>query len=199
MKKPIQKIYNHFLKTINLSLYYIIKSKEFLSVLNNIEIRKKIFEIVLKNPGLHVKKISEILKISGQLADYHLFYLERYEIVTAIKKAGYKRYYIRGKLGSKERKLLSLLRQEIPLKIILILLKKPYARHQEILCSLDVTASTLSYHIKKLIDNNVLYSKIINKKIRYIIKNKNEILQLLSKYKPYSWINNFEDFWTGFT
>jgi predicted transcriptional regulator len=166
---------------------------------SDLEIRRKIYNLILKNPGLHAKRIAEILKISGQLADYHLLSLERNELIRSVKEAGYRRYYAEGKLGTEDRKRLSVLRQEIPLKIVLFLLKYPASKHGEILDSLNVAPSTLSYHLKKLIKNDIIYVHVSVDEKRYLVKNEREIINLLIKYKPYSWIDNFEDVWMDFS
>jgi predicted transcriptional regulator len=163
------------------------------------EIRRKIFKLILKNPGLHSSKIAEILKISGQLADYHLLYLERSNVITAVKEAGYRRYYVKGKIGIEERQRLSLLRQEMPLKIVLYLLKNPNTKHKELYKFLEIAPSTLSYHLKKLIKIGIVTFYVLNNVVFYYIKNDKEIIQLLMKYEPHSWIDNFEDVWADFT
>ena len=114
-----------------------------------LEIQKKIYSLVLKNPGLNLSKIAEFIGISIQLADYHLHYLERNGLVDSIKQEGYNRYYTKGDIGSRDKKYLSLFRQETLLKIVLFLLKNPYARHREIMDYLQISKSLLSYHLKK--------------------------------------------------
>lgn len=164
-----------------------------------IDLRRKIYQLVLKNPGLHENKIADIIKISNQLADYHLSYLEREGLIVSAKEEGYKRYYVKGEIGSIDRKKLSLLRQEIPLKIVLLLLKHKKLAHKEILSYLDLAASTLSYHLKKLLKHDIIsYSSRFGEK-KYEIKDEKEITNLLIKFKPYSWVDNLTDSWTDFT
>ena len=40
-----------------------------------LEIRKKIFSLIVKNPGLNIRKIAELLNIETSLTIYHLRYL----------------------------------------------------------------------------------------------------------------------------
>lgn len=162
----------------------------------DLEIRRKIYNLIKKNPGLNAKKISDILKISGQLADYHLLYLERHNIIQSVKEEGYRRYYKLGETGKEERKKLSLLRQEIPLKIVLLLLENFSLSHKELLSYFDIAPSTLSYHLKKLIKNDIVYSETIASEKKFRIKNKEYVKGLLIKYKPYSWVDNFTDAWS---
>jgi predicted transcriptional regulator len=164
-----------------------------------VKTRASIFNLINKNPGLHSRKIAQVLKISGQLADYHLLYLERNKIITAVKEDGYTRYYVKGILGHQERQRLSLLRQKTPLKIVLYLLKNPNSKHKELYKFIDIAPSTLSYHIKKLIKKDVLSSKVINNEVYFFVKDDKEIIQLLIDYKPQSLIDNSEDVWADFT
>jgi len=166
---------------------------------SDVEIRRKIYRLIYKNPGLHSRKIAKVLKISGQLADYHLAYLEKDKLIIGVKQEGYRRFYVEGKIGHTERQRISLLRQEIPLKIILFLLKNPNSRHSDLYNFIGIAPSTLSYHLKKLIDKDIVTFKVLNNEVFYFVKNEQEIINLVVKYEPHSWIDNFEDVWADFT
>ena len=166
--------------------------------LPELETRRKIYNLIVKNPGLHALRIAELLNISSQLADYHLLYLERNDIVQAVKEAGYRRYYLKGVIGSENRRTLSLLRQEVPLRIILYLLKNKTGQHKEINKEIDIAASTLSYHLKKLVKYNVLDFSYTGDEKLYFIKNRKEIIQLILEYKPHTLIEKFRDLWIDF-
>ncbi len=170
-----------------------------MSEIPELETRRKIYQLIAENPGLHALRIAELLNISSQLADYHLLYLERNDVVQAVKEGGYRRYYIKGELGSEDRKILALLRQEIPLRIVLHLLKHTSAQHKEILQEIAVAPSTLSYHLRKLVKYNVVDIVIENDEKLYVIKNKRSVIQLILRYKPYSLIEKFKDLWVDFT
>ena len=160
-----------------------------------LEIRRKIYHLIEKNPGLHAKRIAEMLAIQGQLADYHLLFLERKEIITGIKEEGYRRYYVKGTMGTKDRRRIAILRQEIPLKIVLFLLKFPNSKHSEILVKLQIAKSTLTYHLKKLILHGIISEHPSGKDKYFRIIDEREITKLLIRYKPYSRLASFEDMW----
>ena len=160
-----------------------------------LEIRRKIYNLVSKNPGLHANKIAALCSVSGQLADYHLAYLERYELLTAVKEEGFRRYYVKGTVGLKERMRISILRHATPLQIVLFLLQHPSSTYQQILSELTIVKSTLSYHLAKLLNHEILIVDEIGNEKRYSIANEREIIELLIKYKPYSRIESFKDTW----
>jgi len=159
--------------------------------------RRKILDLISKNPGLNLVKIGKILKRSWQLADYHLLYLEKEGLITSVKEEGYKRYYVTGEISRETRKKLAILRQEIPLKIVLLILDKKSLSHGEILEFFDVVASTLSYHLKKLVGLNLLYTETVHGEKKYKVKNQKELTNFLIKYKPYSWVDDFTGMWTN--
>jgi len=64
-----------------------------------LETRRKIYDLISKNPGLHLSKISELLKMRISLVEYHMRYLEK--IVTVDKKTGFSRYFLKGKVETK--------------------------------------------------------------------------------------------------
>ena len=160
-----------------------------------LEIRRKIYTLILKNPGLHVRKIAEILSLQGQLADYHLAYLERAHIITMIKEEGFRRCYPTGKLSFIDRQRISILRKETPLKIIVFLIQHPCSTHKEILDHLDVVKSTLSYHLTKLLNHGIINVQLQENEKKYSVGNAQEIITLLIKYKPYSRIESMKDTW----
>ena len=163
-----------------------------------LEIQKQIYILISKQPGLNLSKIAELLEISIELARYHLQYLEKNELLTASKEGGYQRYYVQGKIGVKDKKFLSLFRQEILLKIVLYLLKNPNSRHKEILKNFDMSRSLLSYHLKKLAKKDIIDTHGDGKE-RYFVINEDEIVRFLIKYEPYKIFEGLSDTWTDFT
>ena len=160
-----------------------------------LETRRTIYDLVSRNPGLHLSKIAEILKIRTSLVEYHLLFLEKHRIVRAVKESGYMRYYIEGMIGKSDKKILSILRQEIPLRVILFLLKNDNAKHKDIIKNVDISPSTLSYHLKKMVDHGIIYLNKHDKNRGYSITNKEGIIGLLVQYKPYDLIDSFKDVW----
>ena len=161
-----------------------------------LETRRKVCDLLSKNPGLHLSKIAEMLNIRISLAEYHLLYMERNNIITAVAEKGYKRYFIESSMiGSKDKRTLAILRQENPLKIVLFLLENPNTIHKEILEKFDISKSTLSYHLKKLVKKGIISIQILSKEKTYKVINEKEIINLLIRFKPYAVLESFKDIW----
>ena len=160
-----------------------------------LETRRKIYDLINQNPGIHLSKISQILEMRTSLVEYHLLFLEKHEILKSDKETGYKRYYIKGKIGVKDKKYLFILRQKTVLDIILFLLKKDVSPHKIILENVDVSASTLSYHLNKLLKKDIVELSRYGENKGYSIKNKEELISILIQYEPYKILDGFEDIW----
>ena len=176
------------------TLYYTKDTKAGIRDRRILKTRRKIYDCVAKNPGLHVSKISEILQMSVPLVDYHMHQLENDKLIAIVKGGGYKRCYIAdNKIGINEKKIISLLREKTPLKIVLFLLKHPNAKHNDICNHLNIASSLLPYHMKKLIDQGIIDIPPSGKGFR--IKNKKEIVRFLRRYHLRSITEKFTDTW----
>jgi len=129
--------------------------KEILAV----KTRKDLYDFVRRNPGYHLREVSRVLGISITLADYHLRFLEKHELITSSMDGEYKRFYPRSTPGQaddrpaltdRERQVLAFLRQPVPLRVINFLMERDAATHKQILEQVSVSPSTLSHHLRKM-------------------------------------------------
>ena len=165
------------------------------------EIRQKIYNLILKNPGLHLSKIAQELNMRTSLAEYHLKYLEKNELIISIKNPGeyYRRYYSKDSPhGVDDKKILAVLREEMLLKIILLLLQKKKLRHKEILTHFEITAPTLSYYLDKLMTNGVIEVTRYGEEKGYELIDRKRILRLLFRYEFHTVAEDFKAVWDDF-
>jgi predicted transcriptional regulator len=162
----------------------------------DLETRRKIYDIISKNPGLHLSKIANLLSMRISHVEYHVNFLEKHEIITIEKSTGYKRFYIKGTIGVQDKRYLSILRQKTILHIVLFLLKNDTVQHKDILENVAVSPSTLSYHLKKLVKHNIIDVQRYGENKGYELKNRQEIIAWLIQYKPFDLYEGFVDVWT---
>jgi predicted transcriptional regulator len=129
------------------------------------------------------------------LAEYHLIYLFKNQLIIANRESGYLRFYVKGKVGTEDKKVLALLRQDVPLRIMLFLIKNANSQHKTILENIDIAASTLSYHLKKLVKCGLIDVHAYGEERGYSIVNREMVVRLLIQYKPYKLIEGFRDIW----
>jgi predicted transcriptional regulator len=161
-----------------------------------LETRRKIYDIIGKNPGLHLSKIADVLQMRISHVEYHVNYLEKHDIVIVEKSTGYKRVYVKGTIGVQDKRYLSVLRQKTLLQIVLFLLKNDTVQHKDILENVPVAPSTLSYHLKKLVKHEIIDVQRYGENKGYHLKNREEIITWLIQYKPFDLYEEFTDVWT---
>ncbi len=124
-----------------------------------VKTRRELYQYVRSNPGFHLREIARALNLSITLADYHLRFLEKNELVSWTMDGEYKRYYPRsqpGDTGSRpalteeQKRILAYLRQPVPFRVLAFLMEREAATHKEILEHVPVSPSTLSHHLKKM-------------------------------------------------
>jgi len=165
----------------------------------DLETRRKIYDVIHQNPGINLSRIAELLRLSVPLVDYHLLFLEQHELITIEKEKGYKRCFIKHEVGGEDRQILSLLRQDISLKIVTFLIMHPYSRHGAIVDYLGMSSPRCSYHLKKLVKKNIIKEASNPIKKGYIVVNENKILELIIRFKPFKLSKMVMDTWEDFT
>jgi predicted transcriptional regulator len=163
-----------------------------------IDIRRNIYEIVKKFAGCHFREIERKSGFATGSVKYHLDYLTRNGLITQEKDSGNVRYYPI-QFSSENKKLLGLLRQESIRKILLFLLIHEDANNEQIASYVDLSPSTVSWHLKKLESNGIIKPKKTGRKSLYqIMIEKKEIIALLITYKESfldSLVDNVIEMW----
>jgi len=160
-----------------------------------LEPRKKIYEAIKDNPGSHLRQLDRILDIPLGTIRYHIRVLTKRSLVISRKEGKYKRFYVKGEIDRSDKDRLAVLRKELPRTIILFLMEYPGSTHKEISEVMDVAPSTLSYHLKRLRDKDI----IIREDNRYKVKDEEAIANLLIQYRRTfldSLVDRFARMWT---
>jgi len=84
--------------------------------------RRKIYNFILEYPGLHLRELSRRTNIPLGVLRHHLNFLKKQGLVIKKTDRRYVRYYVTQKVGKKDKEIINLLRQEVPRRIILLLL-----------------------------------------------------------------------------
>jgi predicted transcriptional regulator len=154
-----------------------------------LETRRELFDVVRAFPGLHMREIQRKVGLSIALTEYHLRVLTKTGLVTETTEGGYKRYYPapeeggRG-MGSRERRMLGTLRQSIPLRITLLLLKMGQATNKDMSDALGLSPSRLSFHLKKLLKAGVIRQLPRAEGKGYALEDPDTTLRLLVTNRP---------------
>ena len=168
------------------------------------EQRRKIYNFITKNPGVHHIEISRKLKIPNTTLFYHISFLKKLGIIHEKTDGRYKRIYAKSDIGFKEKQIISLLRKKVPCRIFLHILFSISCSQIELSKELEIHPASVSYHLKKMLElgiieeapvnngvinpnvNHDLSCKPIGREIFYRRKNQeiiNTVYRILIKYK----------------
>ena len=161
--------------------------------------RDKIYQTILKNPGLHFRELQRRTTLATGSLQYHLDYLSRKHLVNSVKQGKFVRYYsVRGEQFGEDQTLMNLLRQESLRTIVLFLFTKKSATNQTIAESVGLSPSTVSWHLSKLVKNNVVgVRKRLRKKYFYLLEPEKtrEMLTCYRKSFLDELVDHFVDIW----
>ncbi|MCX9011975.1 MAG: winged helix-turn-helix transcriptional regulator [Candidatus Methanoperedens sp.] len=148
-----------------------------------LEIRQSIYSLISASPGLHFREIQRRTKIATGQLTYHLNYLQKAGLIKTINDGEYLRYYAYIQINEEERKVLELVRQKSIRHILLYLLENNNCNHEHLVKSLHISPSTISWHLKKLIDASIVNKKVEGRRSFYSINNPELVKKILIKYK----------------
>ncbi len=117
--------------------------------------RRRIYESARRNAGQHLRGIQRLTGLPFGSVSYHLSYLVRHGLLRAEKEGKALRYFpVESSSGDQE--LLMLLRQQSVRAILLFVFSHEGCTQQEIAASVELSASTVTWHLKKLLDAGVV-------------------------------------------
>ena len=162
-----------------------------------LDVRKKIYNTVKRNPGLHFRELQRRVGIAPGAMQYHVDFLQKKHLLKTEREKKFLRYYlVRQKF--EETDLMGLLRQESIRKIAVFLMQKKFASTASISESVSLSPSTTSWHLEKLVENGIAEKKRRGKKTFYKITDKQRIADLLVNYRRSfldEAVNNFVEVW----
>lgn len=148
-----------------------------------LETRSKVYELVKKYSGCHFRELERISKLSSGVLKYHLNFLAKHGLIKQEKDGNNLRYFLVD-IQFENIRLLSLLRQRSIRKIILFMLIKDDFYYEDLVESVKLSPSTVSWHLKKLLVNGIISQHKTGRKTKYkLLASEEEIVKLLISYK----------------
>lgn len=145
--------------------------------------RQNLYSMIAQSPGLHFRELQRRTKMAtGQLL-YHLNWLQKKSIIKTITDGQYLRFYTFDSLSEEERKVIELTRQESIRHILIHLLESDCDNHENIVRHLGLSPSTVSWHMKKLVNSNIVSKEVDGRKSFYHINDVNLVKKILVKYR----------------
>jgi predicted transcriptional regulator len=161
--------------------------------------RKKIYDYIQERPGSHLREIGRNLDLAIGDIQYQLNVLEKTGHVVSKRMGIYKRFYPSKMFGERQKDIVGTLSQETPRKILLLLLQKPGASHGDVARFAKVSAPTVTWHMKRLIDEGLVEAHREGRNVKYyIIGSANDIEKVMKSYHPMfweRWADRFAEVW----
>lgn len=166
-----------------------------------LETRRKLFEVIQRYPGLHMRELARQTEMPVSNLKYHLDYLEKRELVSMATEGDLKRYYVADKkLGATAKRILGILRNEAFRGVIVFIMLNPEAGYSDIKKHFDLKPSKLSYYLKRLMDKGVIERITSGRQTRYKILEPDLVASVLVTYRPTfldSLVETFAEKWEG--
>ena len=162
-----------------------------------LDVRKKIYNTIKRNPGLHFRELQRRVGIATGAMQYHLDYLTKKHLIKTERETKFLRYYL-VRQTFEETGLMSLLRQESIRKIIVFLMQRRFANNTNISQIVGLSPSTTSWHLEKLVENEIIEKSRRGRKTYFKIVDKERIANLLVSYRRSfldEVVNNFVEVW----
>lgn len=161
--------------------------------------RKRLLRLIGEYPGLHLRELAREARLSEALAGYHLGHLVAAGHVVDRAEHGFRRFYpVKGPaLSERDLQHLSLLRQPVPLQIVVRLAERSPATHQELTDMLGLAKSTVSYHLAKLQEAGVVAPAV--RGAGFVLRDARHVERLLLRWEPPADLTErFQSMWRRF-
>lgn len=174
------------------------------------KLQQKLLLCIDENPGIRYRELLRLIKFPNGVLSYHIDKLEKMDLVNVERKSRITRFFPRN-ISNEIMGILGNLRSQTSYEIIKLLYEKGPISQQEIIEYTRKAASTISWQMKKLLADNIIFikdkdfnydenknfgCKIQFKKVKlYDLLNRNLVNDLIYNTNKYidSVINNYSE------
>ncbi|HEX7178322.1 MAG TPA: winged helix-turn-helix transcriptional regulator [Nitrososphaeraceae archaeon] len=174
------------------------------------ELQQKLLLCIDQNPGIRYRELLRLINFSNGVLSYHVNKLEKLDLVNVERKNRLTRFFPRN-ISNEVMGILGNLRNQTSYEIIKLLSEKGPISQQEVVKSTRKAASTISWRMKKLLDDNIICikdkdynydenkdfgSKVQYKKVKlYDLLNRNLVNDLIYNTNKYidSMVSNYSE------
>jgi predicted transcriptional regulator len=150
----------------------------------DLETRRQIYNQIKASPGIHFRELERRLHLVVGNLQYHLQYLEKKNLIRVSNDEDYVRYFVKDKsLDETERKMIYFLRRAGCRHILLQLLRNPELNNKELSQAVDLSPSTVSWNLNKLVEAGIIRREKTGRISKFIIVDPAKVAELLICYK----------------
>ena len=174
------------------------------------ELQQKLLLCIDENPGIRYRELMRLINFSNGVLSYHVNKLEKLDLVNVERKTRITRFFPRN-ISNEVMGILGNLRNQTSYEIIKLVYESGPISQREIVKYTRKASSTISWHMKKLLDCNIICiknrdfnydeniasgSKIQYKKVKlYDLLNRNLVNDLIYNTNKYidNVVNNYSE------
>jgi predicted transcriptional regulator len=150
--------------------------------------KKRVYDYIFSHPGAHIRGIGKELGFVRGALQYHLDALEKEGLIRMRRRGLYKFVFPSNMFGEKQEIVLSLLSQETPSEILLLLTQKPDTTQKDLVEHLRLSPPTLSWHMERMIEQEVVERRKMGKFVEYrVTVSPDDIIRFVEEYHPALW------------
>ncbi len=178
------------------------------------KLQQKLLLSIDENPGIRYRELLRLINSSNGVLSYHINRLEKMDLLIVERRARMTRFFPRN-ISDEIMGVMGSLRNQTSYEIIKLLHDRGPIPQQEIIKYTRKAASTISWHMKKLLDDNIVCKdkniiyegnndvgiKTQHKKLNlYDLLNRNIVNGIIYRTNNYidSTINNYSDIMDSF-
>ena len=153
------------------------------------ENRRYIYEHILMNPGVHLRKICKETGLAMGDTQHHLFVLEKEGRIKSRKigQQKHRHYYPTTLINEQHELILAFLRRDTARDILIYLIEHAGSTQSDIANFKNLSAPTINWHMSRLIEAGVVIGNREWKTVRYFIKDPESLIDSLKNYFPAVW------------
>lgn len=148
----------------------------------------RVLQYIEQNPGCHLRQIKRELDMSMGTVQYHLNLLEKMGRIASERHNLHRFYFPIGIFESNERNVLKILNQDTAREILMFILERKNPTQTDIVGSVKISAASVNWHIKRLIDLGLISEIKEGKYKKYqMTVDSTFVVNLLKNYHPNVW------------
>jgi predicted transcriptional regulator len=122
---------------------------------------------------------------------YHAYQLQKSGKITSTRQGLYKLHFQSGVFQDHEMKIFQVLNQETPREILMFIIEQKNPTQTDIVNRLEISAPSINWHVRRLIDLDIIYEVKEGKYKRYTLRDNfidsKYIAGLLKAHHPNLW------------
>lgn len=146
-----------------------------------LEVRRNIYQTILKNPGLHLRELQRRTGIATGMLTYHLDVLERTGLIRSEAKEKRKCYFPHA-FSYSQSSLIMFMRESVPRKILILLLENP-RNFAEIVEKTNKSKSVISTHISRMIKAGIIGIRKQGNETLYLLREPEKVKETFVTYR----------------